>query len=82
MKLNGQFEFIGIETIEGKKDTTKVYHKVALMQGGDVVKVFINDDVLKLFDGIKRMDRLNVDMKISIGSERSYVGIEKVAKAS
>ncbi len=80
MKLNGQFEFIGIETIQGKKDTTKVYHNVALMQGVDVVKVFINDDTLKLFDGIKRMDKVSCDLRISIGSDRSYVNIDKVVK--
>lgn len=82
MKLTGQFEFIGIDSITGKKDPTKVFHNVALMQGTDVVKVFANDEVIKMFDGIKRMDKVNCDMRISIGSERSYVGIDAVRKVS
>ncbi|MDF2804971.1 MAG: hypothetical protein K0S61_4876 [Anaerocolumna sp.] len=80
MKLTGQFEFIGIENITGKKDPTKTFHNVALMQGVDVVKVFINDDTMKQFDGIKKMDKISCDLTISISSDRSYVGIDAVRK--
>lgn len=80
MKLTGEFELIGIETIQGKKDTTKVYHNVVLMQGMDVVKVFVNDETVKMFAGVKKMDKVKCDMAISIGSERSYIGIDNVVK--
>lgn len=82
MKLTGTFEFIGIENIPGKKDPTKTYHNVALMQGNDVVKVFINDDTVKLFEGVKRMDKISCDLSVSIGSDRSYVGIDTVRKSN
>lgn len=80
MKLSGNFEFVGIETIQGKKDPSKVYHNIALMQGNDVVKVFANDDTVKKFDGIKRMEKISCDLSVSIGSERSYIGIDAVRK--
>lgn len=82
MKLVGKFEFIGIEEIQGKKDPTKVFHNVGLMQGNDVVKVFLNDDKVKLFSGLKRFDLVECELNISIGSERSFIGVEAVRKVS
>lgn len=78
MKLTGKFEFIGIQEIQGKKDTKKVYYNVALMQGIDVVKVFLNDDQIKLFANVKRMDQMECDLTVNLGSERTYVGVDAV----
>ncbi len=80
MKLTGKFEFIGVQEIRGKKDTTKTYHNVALMQGNDVVKVFLNDNTVKMFDGIARLEKLECDLTVNVGSERSYVGIDAVRR--
>jgi len=82
MRVKGVFEFIGVQDIQGKKDVTKVYHNVALMQDTDVVKVFANDDTVKLFSGIKKMDKVECELNINIGAERSYLGINSVKKLS
>lgn len=80
MKLKGKFEFVGIQNIQGKKDASKVYHNIVMMQDNNVVKVFADDKIIPLFNGIKKMDAIECELNINIGSERSYVGIESVRK--
>ena len=41
MKVIGNFEFLGIEEIQGKKDPSKVFYNIVLLQDMDCVKVFV-----------------------------------------
>ena len=80
MKLKGIFSFVGMQDLQGKKDPTKMFHNIVLMQGIDVQKIFVNDDVAKQFAGIKPMDNLECDLSISIGHDRSYIGLDSFRK--
>lgn len=80
MRLKGKFEFLGIQDIQGKQDLTKVYHNVVLLQETDTVKVFLDDKVLPLFNGIKKMDEIECELNINIGINKSYLAIKSVKK--
>jgi hypothetical protein len=79
MKLKGVFEFLGIEDLQGKKDPTKTFHNVSLLQGTDVVKVFLDDNSLQLFTGLKKMEKIDCELNISIG-QKTYVNVIDVKK--
>lgn len=81
MKLTGQFNYLGIETIQGKKDPTKTFYNLALLQDNDVVKVFLDEDTVKKITDIKpsKMDNLHCELKISIGA-KTFVSLESVKK--
>ena len=51
MKVIGNFEFLGIEEIQGKKDPSKTFYNIVLLQDMDSIKVFANfEDVIKFED--------------------------------
>ena len=79
MKLVGNFEFLGIEEIQGKKDPSKTFFNVALLQGTDPIKVFVNEDDVDKFKGLKKLDTVQCALDISIGV-KTYVNILDVKK--
>lgn len=74
-KLSGQFDFLGVQGIQGKKDPSKTYYNVLLMQDMDVMKIFVNDQKVKLFDGIKKMDKVQCLLDVNFGGEKTYVNV-------
>lgn len=80
MKLVGNFEFLGVQVIQGRKDVTKTYYNVLLMQDADIVKIFVNDEVIRLFDGVKKMDKVKCMLDINIGRQKTYINVLQVEK--
>lgn len=79
MKLIGNFEFLGIEEIQGKKDPSKTFYNIALLQDMNSIKVFANyEDVIK-FDGLKKLDKVQCALDINIGA-KTYINIIDVKK--
>jgi hypothetical protein len=81
MLVKGNFIYLGLDTIQGKKDTTKTFYNLSLLQDTDVVKVFLDSETVKKIVNIKpnKMDKLNCELKISIG-QKTYVSLETVEK--
>ena len=79
MKLVGNFEFLGIEEIQGKKDPSKTFYNIALLQGTDPIKVFVNEDDVDKFKGLKKLDTIQCTLDISIGV-KTYINILDVKK--
>lgn len=84
MKLQGQFNYLGIETFKGRKDPNQIFSSLALLQGTDVQKIFLDNDQLALVNSLnlKPMDSLNVTLDINIGT-KTFVrldGVEKINK--
>ena len=79
MKVIGNFEFLGIEEIQGKKDPSKTFYNVVLLQDMDSIKVFANfEDVIK-FEGFKKLDKLQCALDIKVGA-KTYINIIDVKK--
>jgi len=79
MKLVGNFEFLGIEEIQGKKDPTKTFYNIALLQGTDSIKVFVNEDDIDKFKGLKKLEAIQCALDISIGV-KTYINILDVKR--
>ncbi len=72
-----RFEFLGVNTFQGKKDPTKTYYSANLLQGSEVTKVFLSDGQEQLFSGLNKMDEIECDLDIKIG-QKTYVSILSV----
>lgn len=81
MKVKGIFNYLGLETIKGKKDPNKTFYNLSLLQETDVIKVFLDEESVKKITDIKlaQMDKLNCELKISIG-QKTFVSLETVQK--
>lgn len=77
MQLNGKFEYLGINKFQGKKDPTKEFYSVNLLQGSEVTKVFLSDGQAVLFEGLEKMDEVECELKINIGM-KTYVSVVSV----
>jgi hypothetical protein len=72
-----RFEFLGLNEFQGKKDPTKTYYTANLLQGSEVVKVFLQEGQEVLFTGIHKMDEIECDLEINIGA-KTYVSLKSV----
>ena len=79
MKVVGNFEYLGQEEIRGKKDPTKTYYNVVLLQGADPVKVFVTADDIHLFKDLKKLDSVQCSLDISVGV-KTYINVLDVQK--
>lgn len=80
MKLVGNFEYLGAQKLQGKKDVTKTYYNVMLMQDADVIKIFGNEEIIQLFDGVNKMDKVQCLLDINVGRQRTYINVLQVEK--
>lgn len=80
MIVNGNFLFLGVEELQAKADPNKKYFNISLLQGVDVLKVFGSPETVQKFTGIKPMDRIKCDLKISISGPKTYIDITSVTK--
>ncbi len=77
--MQGKFkvEFLGLSSFQGKKDPSKTYYSANLLQGTDVIKVFLQEGQEVLFSGIAKMDEIEVEINIQI-REKTYLSILSV----
>ena len=78
MKVKGTFEFLGITEFKGHKDPTKSYYNANLLQGTDILKVFLQENQLVLFSGLEKMDKIDVELDIRTGKNTTYINIVSV----
>ena len=64
MKVKGKFEFLGITEFKGHKDPTKSYYNANLLQGTDILKVFLQENQFVLFSGLEKMDKIDVEFAL------------------
>lgn len=83
MKVKGEFNYLGIETFQGRKNPEETYASLALLQETSVTKVFLDKEqqatVTNL--GLKNMDKVSCSLDISIG-QKTYLKLVSVSKAS
>lgn len=77
MIVKGNFEYLGMNEFQGKKDPTKTYFSANLLHGSEVLKVFLSEGQDILFVGLEKMDELEVELDIKIGA-KTYVSIVSV----
>lgn len=80
LDLKGSFLFIGIEKNVNRK-TGEVYHFIGLLQGLDSVKIFGNEESLKMFENIPELSKVDCDISVSVG-EKTYINVKSVKKVS
>ncbi len=74
-KMN--FEYLGMNSFQGRKDPTKTYYSVNLLQGSEVVKVFLGEGQDVLFTRLNKMDEIECELDIRLG-EKTYVSVASV----
>ena len=79
MKVIGNFEYLGKEEIRGRKDPTKTYYNVVLLQDTDPVKVFVTAEDIHLFKDLQKMDSVQCALDINVGV-KTYINILDVKK--
>lgn len=81
MLLNGKFNYLGLETFQGRKDPTQSYCSLALLQGTDVQKIFLSEEQIIMINGLKLhpMDSLDVTLSITLGA-KTFVRLEEMKK--
>ncbi len=77
--MQGKFkvEFLGLNSFQGKKDPSKTYYSANLLQGTDVIKVFLQENQEIMFSGLTKMDEIEVEINVQI-REKTYLTILSV----
>lgn len=83
MQVTGTFNYLGINTFEGRKKPGEIYASVALLQGTAVQNIFLENDqqvdIAKI--GLKQMDKVSCTLDISIG-QKTYLKLVSITKAA
>lgn len=70
MQGHGQFVFLGINSFSGKKDPTKTYFNLNLLQGCETFKVFLDPGQEVLFKDCQVYDSLEIDYAAFVKTDR------------
>jgi hypothetical protein len=65
-----KFTFLGIDEFNGKKDPTKKFYNVNLLQGSEIAKVFLESGQEVLFADIQKFDELECVLAFSLGTDK------------
>lgn len=69
--------YLGVESFNGKKDPSKVYYRVAFLQGTNVTKMFLRDGQIEWFKGVKPMQAMEIE--IDVNTEGRGVSVSLVS---
>lgn len=83
MQVKGSFNFLGIETFQGKKNPEQTYASLALLQGTSVTKIFLEQEQQASLTNmrLKTMDEVSCELDISIG-QKTYLKLVTITKAA
>lgn len=83
MQVKGEFNYLGIETFQGKKNPEETYASLALLQGTSVTKIFLDKEqqATVTHTGFKSMDKVSCTLEISIGT-KTYLKLVEISKVA
>lgn len=70
MQGNGTFVFLGIKSFPGKKDPSKTFYNLSLLQGTETFSVFLDDGQNVLFEKCDLYDNINIDFAVFLRTDR------------
>lgn len=65
-----KFTFLGMDEFIGKKDPTKKYYNVSLLQNSEIAKVFLDQGQEVLFKDLEKFDELECTVMFKLGQDR------------
>lgn len=65
-----KFTYLGIDEYIGKKDPSKKYYSVNLLQGSEIAKIFLDQGQEILFRDMTKFDDLEATVAFSLGTDR------------
>jgi hypothetical protein len=65
-----KFTYLGIDSFQGKKDPSKTYYNVSLLQGSEIAKVFLDAGQEVLFNGLEKFDEIICTVSWSLATDK------------
>jgi len=65
-----KFTYLGIDSFPGKKDPTKTFHNLTMLQGSEIVKIFLDPGQEVLFQEMQKFDELVCVCSWSLGTDK------------
>lgn len=65
-----KFTFLGMDEFIGKKDPTKKYYNVSLLQNSEIAKVFLDQGQEVLFKDLEKFNELECTVMFKLGQDR------------
>lgn len=65
-----KFTYLGMDSFAGKKDPSKTFHNVNLLQGSEIAKVFLESGQEVLFTDVQKFDELECVLAFSLGTDK------------
>lgn len=76
MQAKMKFTYLGKDEFTGKKDPTKKYYQVSMLQGSEVAKIFLDQGQEVLFNDLEKFDDVLCDVMFKLGQDRYGAKIE------
>ncbi len=65
-----KFTYLGMDEFNGKKDPTKKYYNVSLLQNSEIAKVFLDQGQEVLFKDLQKFDEVICTVMFKLGQDR------------
>jgi len=71
-----KFTYLGIDSFVGKKDPTKTFYNVSLLQGSEIAKVFLETGQEELFKPLQKFDEIVCTASWRVGQDKYGVKLD------
>lgn len=78
MKVTGDFYFAGVECRHGFKDPTKVYYILGVMQGLDVLRLYIDEAQYRELLECVPYSPIKVELDYNPVAEKNQMRLERI----
>lgn len=83
MTLTGRFEFVNSKEMDGRgKNEGKKFYNVTLMQDDEVIQLFADEKLYNKTGAFKRLEQVNVNIRISTREEKTYFNLVNIEKSA
>lgn len=62
--------YLGIDNFNGKKDPSKTFYNVSLLQGSEIIKIFLESGQEVLFNNLQKFDEVVCVCSWSLGTDK------------
>lgn len=70
MQATMKFTYLGMDAFVGKKDPSKTYYNVSLLQNSEIAKVFLDQGQEVLFQDMQKFDEVICTVMFKLGQDR------------
>jgi len=71
-----KFTYLGIDSFVGKKDPTKTFYNVSLLQGSEIAKVFLETGQEEIFKPLQKFDEIVCLVSWRLGQDKYGVKLD------